>query len=53
MKKYIYFLFVIICAVVVTGCNNTDDEKEEKVLDKYEKVSNYLVENGWKKNEKD
>ena len=53
MKKYIYFLFVIICAVVVTGCNNTDDKKEEKVLDKYEKLSNYLVESGWKKSEND
>lgn len=48
MKKIICIITVIMCAVVITGCNNND-----KSLDKYEKLSNYLVENGWEKSEND
>lgn len=50
MKKIICFLFVMLCAFLVTGCNDKSEKAVNKI-DKYGQLSNYLINNGWKKDE--
>ncbi len=50
MKKLFYTIFILLCVVLITGCNNQKENKDNTV-DKYEQLSNYLIDNGWEKSE--
>lgn len=50
MKKLFYTIFILLCVVLITGCNSQIENKDNTV-DKYEQLSNYLIDNGWEKSE--
>ncbi len=50
MKKIFYTIFILFCVVLITGCNSQKENKDN-TMDKYEQLSNYLINNGWEKNE--
>ena len=51
MKKVFYSLVILLCIIFITGCN--EKGKIDNKMDKYEKLSNYLIGNGWEKSEND
>lgn len=46
MKKIFLSIVIIMCTCILAGCNYKKDEK-----DKYEQLSEYLINNGWEKSE--
>lgn len=48
MKKTIYFILVLFCVFIITGCNSMDLKIKEEP-NKFEQLSNYLISNGWEK----
>lgn len=48
MKKTIYFILVLFCVFIITGCNSMDSKIKEEP-NKFEQLSNYLISNGWEK----
>lgn len=50
MKKIFYTVVILLCIVLITGCSSQKENKDN-TIDKYEQLSNYLINNGWEKSE--
>ena len=49
MKRLCYLFYIIFCIFIITGCNYNKNIKRENDVDKYEKLSKYLISIGWEK----